>query len=241
MIFNCLCKALLQFAGLCQSVPANFLWSTGRSWQGERGTYWEVVREHDTQFQRLVPREAQTSLWWRSNIWWCAALKSFRPKLRDKLTVYLIRWHLIDLLFCYQGHNKSRYLCPPAPWQGVGTGHMRARASSACMGSITTSRPLRCLHSSLLRYGSKGQILLCYFYKVKRRGSAQAREKLSKNIHHRHSCDPKRNSTFTFKHKTSINEKIQITHILPPKHSQHSSHLKRYSEQKWCPKKSKTK
>lgn len=67
------------------------------------------------------------------------------------------------------------------------------------------------------------------------------RRKTVKNIHHGHSYDPKRNSTSAFRHKTSINEKIKIIHTLPPKHSQHSSHLKIYNEQKRCPKKSKTK
>lgn len=96
--------------------------------------------------------------------------------------MYLTRWHLTDLLFCYQSNNNSHYFCPPTLSQGVGTGHGRARASSTCLGSILTSRSLRCTRGSLLRYGSKGQILLCYFYEVKRRGSAQAGEKQSKTF-----------------------------------------------------------
>lgn len=111
MIFNCLCKALLQLAGLCQSVPANFLWPSGRSWQGERGTYWELVREHNPQFQRLVPGEVHTTnhicLWWRSlQYLGRCCIKKLQPNLSNKHTAYLIRWHLTDLLFCYQSNSN---------------------------------------------------------------------------------------------------------------------------------------
>lgn len=88
------------------------------------------------------------------------------------------------------------------------------------------------MSSSLLRYSSKGQILLCYFYEVKRRGGAQAEEKQSKTFI-TDSYDPKRDSTSAFKCNTSIMER-KITYTLPP--PQHPSHLKRYNELKRCPK-----
>lgn len=56
------------------------------------------------------------------------------------------------------------------------------------------------------------------------------------NIQYRHSYNLKRNCTSAFKHKTSTTRNKNRTYP-SPKHS-HLSHLKSYSEQKWCSKKS---
>lgn len=61
---------------------------------------WELVREHNTQFQRLVPEGAQTTSHVTpvvkiSNIWGSVALKS--SKVRDKLPMSLMCWYLATL------------------------------------------------------------------------------------------------------------------------------------------------
>lgn len=56
-----------------------------------------------------------------------------------------------------------------------------SEAAAPCLGAMLVTQQLCCMSRSLLSYSSKGQILLCYFYEVKRRG-AQAEEKQSKTF-----------------------------------------------------------
>lgn len=55
-------------------------------------------------------------------------------------------------------------------------------AAAPCLGAMLVTQQLCCMSRSLLSYSSKGQILLCYFYEVKRRRGAQAEEKQSKTF-----------------------------------------------------------
>lgn len=91
------------------------------------------------------------------------------------------------------------------------------------------------MRSSHTKCGSKGQILLHYFYKVKGTGS-EASEEQSKTFITDTVIAQKETVPLHLNTKQAQQE-IKTIHTLPPKHS-HLSHLKSYSEQKWYSKKS---
>lgn len=117
-----------------------------------------------------------------------------------------MNWHLTALLFA----TRVRVMLTTVS----STGHGRIQASSACSGSVLTPRPICCMCGSRVKWGSKGQILLCYFQEVRGTGGEAGEERV-KNIHHSYSYDPKRNSTSAFKHKMCTSKNKNHTYLSP--------------------------